>query len=45
MFVLCDRLFFMPVSGVSVEGEDALLVAAVMAAGVGIVLPETAGLG
>jgi hypothetical protein len=35
VFVLCDRLFFMPVSVVSVEREYALVVAAVVAAGVG----------
>jgi hypothetical protein len=38
VFVLCNcvRLVFpVPVSGVSVEGEDALVVAAVVAAGVG----------
>jgi hypothetical protein len=50
VFVLCNcvRLVFpVPVSGVSVEGEDALVVAAVVAAGVGDVgepgVPEGAG--
>jgi len=35
VFVLCDRMFPVPVSGISVEGEDALVVACVIAAGVG----------
>jgi hypothetical protein len=35
VFVLYDRLFLMSGSCVSVEGEDALVVAAVVAAGVG----------
>lgn len=35
VFVLCGRLCLVPVSGESVKGEDAPLVAAVVAAGMG----------
>jgi hypothetical protein len=35
VFALCDRLFLMPASCVSVQGEDAPVVAGVPAAGVG----------
>jgi hypothetical protein len=35
VFVLCDWVFRVPVSGVSAEGEDALVVAPVVTAGVG----------
>ena len=34
-FVLCDRMCLVSVSRVAIEGEDALVVAAVIAAGVG----------
>jgi len=46
-FVLCDQFRLVSGSGVSVKGEDALVVAAVPAAGVGDVgepgMPERAG--